>query len=297
MCSMTLATVDGIPTRYEVVGEGTPVLMFSPGGFDSSLDSWRSVGVYRRLGLVDALAQRHRLILFDRRESGQSGGRIERLGWAAYVRQALGLLDLLGVESAHVMGGCIGCSTAALLAISHPDRVDGMVLYSPAGGPRYRLAQHQRFARHAAYVLEHGPASVVELARSTAEGFSVDPRVGPWASALRNDDELAARFAGLDSGEYAAMLAASVRVLFDRDTVPGPEPEDLFALRHPALIVPGDDRSHTRSAARYLQECLPVNEYWDAPVAEQTAQTAPARILAFLAGVDGRRAVGDPLNP
>jgi len=40
--------------------------------------------------------------------------------------------------------------------------------------------------------------------------------------------------------------------------------------------------SHATSAARYLQECLPVNEYWDVPVAAQTADTAPTRILGFL---------------
>ena len=76
------------------------------------------------------------------------------------------------------------------------------------------------------------------------------------------------------------------RLLFDRDTVPGPEPEDLLALDVPALIVPGQDSSHAPSAARYLQECLPVNEYWDVPVAEQTAETAPARVIEFLESVD-----------
>ena len=33
------AAVDGIATRYEVTGDGPPLLMFSPGGFDSTLES------------------------------------------------------------------------------------------------------------------------------------------------------------------------------------------------------------------------------------------------------------------
>ena len=78
-------------------------------------------------------------------------------------------------------------------------------------------------------------------------------------------------------------IVGVVRLLFDRDTVPGPEPEDLLSLGIPALIVPGQDASHATSAARYLQECLPGAEYWDVPVSEQTGQTAPARILPFLA--------------
>ena len=51
------------------------------------------------------------------------------------------------------------------------------------------------------------------------------------------------------------------------------------------MIVPGEDTSHAPSAARYLQECLPDNEYWDVPVAEQTEESAPTRVLKFLAGV------------
>jgi hypothetical protein len=50
----------------------------------------------------------------------------------------------------------------------------------------------------------------------------------------------------------------------------------------PALVVPGQDESHAPSAARYLEECLPRVEYWNVPVAEQAARTAPARILQFL---------------
>nr|MBA2305071.1 alpha/beta hydrolase [Acidobacteriota bacterium] len=73
------------------------------------------------------------------------------------------------------------------------------------------------------------------------------------------------------------------RTLIDRDTAPGAEPEDLLRLNLPALIVPGNDHSHGTSAARYLAECLRGSEYWDVPVDGQTADTAPARMLAFLA--------------
>ena len=72
------------------------------------------------------------------------------------------------------------------------------------------------------------------------------------------------------------------RALFDRDTVPGAEPEDLMRLDIPALVVPGRDPNHATSAARYLEECLPRSEYWDVAPEEQTAGNAPARILDFL---------------
>ncbi len=279
---MAVVDLDGISTRFETVGEGPALLMFSPGGFDSSLENWTSFGRYKDLGFVAALSQRYTCIVFDRRESGRSGGRLERLSWPKYVAQAVGLLDHLGVEQTHVMGGCVGCSTAAALAIAHPDRVRSMVLFSPAGGYTYRAAQHQRFHRHLGFVLEHGLQAVVTLARDSGAGFSKDPRVGPWAAALRNDEAFAAAYAATDVDRYATIVSGTSRLLFDRDTVPGLEPEDLAVLDVPALIVPGEDTSHTRSAARHLQECLPVTDYWDVPVAGQTPAACQERVLGFL---------------
>ena len=34
---MAQVTLDGISTRFEVVGSGSPILMFSPGGFDATM--------------------------------------------------------------------------------------------------------------------------------------------------------------------------------------------------------------------------------------------------------------------
>ncbi len=282
---MPTAVVDGIVTRYEVTGQGPPLLMFSPGGFDSTLESWRTVGIYRRLNLLDHLQSGYTCITFDRRESGQSGGRVERISWHDYVAQGAGLLDHLGIERAHLMGGCVGCSTVAAFAVAHPERVLSMVLFSPAGGVKYRMKQQARFVEHLAYVAEHGLDQVVALVQGTDKGFSADPRVGPWHSVLRADADFAADYAKIDVARYDVVVTGLARLLFDRDTVPGAEPEDLLSLDIPALIVPGQDESHAPSAARYLQECLPHAEYWDVPVTEQTEQTAPARILDFLDGI------------
>jgi pimeloyl-ACP methyl ester carboxylesterase len=280
---MPIVELDGIATRYEVIGDGPPLLMFSPGGFDSSLENWTTFGRYRDLGFVDAFSPRYSCIVYDRRESGRSGGRVERLTWSGYVRQALALIDHLGLDAVHTMGGCVGCSSAAALAVAVPERVRSMVLFSPAGGPRYRQAQHRRFVQHLAFVAEHGLPAVAELAQVTTAGFSEDPRIGPWGPLLRSDAAFRAAYTALSATRYDLLVTGTVRGLFDRDTVPGVEAEDLMTLDVPALIVPGQDASHAPSAARYLQECLPDSEYWDVPVARQTSVTAPARILDFLA--------------
>jgi pimeloyl-ACP methyl ester carboxylesterase len=106
--------------------------------------------------------------------------------------------------------------------------------------------------------------------------------VGPWAPVIRSDPAFAETYAKTDPDRYQVLAGGMARLMFDRDTVPGPEPEDLLTLGVPALVVPGQDDSHAPSAARYLQECLPRSEYWDVPVAEQTEATAPTRVLRFL---------------
>jgi len=279
---MPTATCDGIATRYEVSGAGPPLLLFSPGGFNGALENWGTFGIYKRLNLLEHLSERYTCIAFDKRESGQSGGRVERITWDDYAAQGLGLLDHLEVERAHLLGGCIGCSIAAALAVARPERVTSLVLYSPAGGPRYRLTQRTRFAEHLAYVDEAGLEGVVELATSGDASFAQDPRVGPWVATIRSDSGFATTYLGFEAGEYRAIVDEMGRALFDRDTVPGAEPEDLMRLDIPALVVPGRDPNHATSAARYLEECLPRSEYWDVAPEEQTAGNAPARILDFL---------------
>ena len=284
---MPTADIHGIATYYEVRGDGPPLLMFSPGGFSATAANWTSFSIYARLNLVDHLAKSYTCVMFDRRESGASGGRVERITWADYAAQGKGLLGHLGIDRAHLMGGCVGCSVAAIFATTWPESAASMVLYSPAGGARYRMAQHARFARHLSYVSERLVASVAELAIATDAGFSQDPRVGPWVSVIRNDPSFAAAFGNQDQQRYETIVAGMARTLFDRDTVPGPEPEDLLRLDIPALVVPGQDRSHATSAARYLEECLPRAQYWDMPVSGQTEATAPARVLEFLNSLPG----------
>lgn len=282
---MPSAIIDGIATHYEVAGDGPPLLMFAPGGFSATAESWRTQGIYRRLNLLDHLTTRYQCIAFDRREAGRSGGRVERITWTHYAAQGKGLLDHLGIQRAHLIGACAGCSIAAEFAVGHPEMVASVVLYSPAGGARYRMAQDARAARHLTFVAEHGLAGVVALATSQETTFTKDPRIGPWGSVIRRDPAFAETYAAMDAERYAVLVSGMFRLLFHRDTVPGPEPEDLMQVDIPALIVPGRDASHATSAARYLEECLPRADYWDAPVDDQTEQTAPARVLGFLDGI------------
>lgn len=279
---MAKATIDGISTRYEVIGSGPAILMFSPGGFDATLDKWRTLGVYERIKLLDHLPEKYSCIVFDRRETGESGGRVERVSWDSYVAQGKGLLDHLDINEAHIMGGCMGCCPVSKFAVSYPLTTLSMIYYWPVGGAKYRINGHSRFAQHLAYVQQHGLEATVALANNHTQSFGQDPRVGPWASVLRHDPAFARVYMQQDIEQYKLIVAGMARTLLDRDTAPGAEPEDLMCLDIPALIIPGQDAAHATSAARYLQECIAGSEYWDVAPAEQTEATAPALLLDFL---------------
>ncbi len=279
---MAFATCDGIRTRYEIVGEGPPLLMYAPGGFDATLEKWSTQGVYAKVKPLQHLSKHYSCIVFDRRECGQSGGRIERVTYAHYVRQGLALLDCLKIERAHLMGGCMGCSPVAAFGVMHPERVASMILFWPVGGARYRLASQQRFADHLVFASREGLAAVVTLARDGGKSFGADPRGGPWASVIQTDADFAARLARQDVEAYKILVAGFGRTLVDRDTAPGAEPEDLMRCCVPALVVPGNDAAHATSAARYLHECLAQSEYWDVPVSAQTEAATAPRLIAFL---------------
>src|SRR5436309_3123954 len=122
-CIMATAIIDDIATRYEVMGSGPPLLMYAPAGFDATLEKWSTQGVYAKIKLLDHLPKHYTCIVFDRRECGQSGGRVEHLTWAHYVAQGKGLLEHLGFQRAHLMGGCMGCCPVAAFGVMHPQMV------------------------------------------------------------------------------------------------------------------------------------------------------------------------------
>ena len=285
---MPTAIIDGIATRYEVRGSGPPLLMYAPGGFNATIEGWSTLGIYAKIKLLDHLPQKYTCILFDRRECGQSGGRVEHLTWARYVAQGKALLDHLDIKRAHIMGGCMGCCPVAAFGVAYPHATSSMILFWPVGGAKYRISSHQRFAEHLAFVQQHGLAAAVDLIRKEGKPFGGDPRGGPWASVIKHDAAFAEDYVAQNVDAYKLIVIGMAKSLFDRDTAPGAEPEDLLRLDIPALIVPGQDAAHATSAARYLEECLPRADYWDAPVADQTEAATTDRVLAFLERVAAR---------
>ncbi|MBI3065362.1 MAG: alpha/beta hydrolase [Deltaproteobacteria bacterium] len=277
---MPVAMLDGIETYYETHGSGSPILMCAPGGFDASIDKWRVASAWTGIDAIKALAAEHTVIVYDRRECGQSHGRVERLNWASYTQQGKTLLDYLKVDSAWIMGGCMGCSVALAFGVHFPSTTRGLLLHWPVGGYRWKVNSQDRFVRHLNFARQNGLKGIVDRAQS-GKSFWMDPEAGPWASVIARDKEFAERFASQDLDRYLGIIATSGRGLFDRDTAPGAEPEEVMGVKAPSLIIPGDDPSHATSGAHYLRELLPKSEFWNVMPPEQTTQKICDRILEF----------------
>jgi pimeloyl-ACP methyl ester carboxylesterase len=278
--NMPIETIDGLEINYQVMGSGTPLLLFAPGGFDATIDKWREASAWTGMDALSAFAAEHRVIAYDRRECGRSGGQVEKLRWTSYTTQAAALLDHLKIDTAYVLGGCMGCSVALAFGVHHPERTRGLLLHWPVGGYRWKVSARARFQRHFDFAKEHGLAAVVERSR-TGKSFWRDAEAGPWASVIERDRLFADAFVKQNLQRYLALISTTGRTMFDRDTATGAEPEEILGIDAPALIIPGDDPSHATSAAHYLRELLPKGEFWAVMPPEQNTQNVCARILEF----------------
>jgi pimeloyl-ACP methyl ester carboxylesterase len=277
---MPTAVIDGLDVYYETKGSGSPLLMFAPGGFDATIDKWVTASAWKDINAIDALALEHTVIVYDRREAGRSGGQVERLGWWNYTQQAKALLEHLRIDSAYMLGGCMGCSVALAFGARYPEATRALLLHWPVGGYRWKVNGLDRFQRHYNFAKAHGLKAIVERAQ-TGKSFWADPESGPWASVIMRDRQFADRFVAQDLERYLGIVISSGRGFFDRDTATGAEPEEVLGIKAPALIIPGDDPSHATSGAHYLRECLPNNEFWNVMPPEQTTRTVCDRILQF----------------
>jgi alpha/beta hydrolase fold len=165
---MPTVDIDGIVTHYQISGSGPPILMMAPGGFDSAIEKWSTTWPWQHFLPLQTFAREYTCIAYDCREAGQSGGRVEKLTWAAYADQAKGLLDHLGVASAFIMGSCLGCSPVIAFAARYPEACRGLVIAQPSGGVKRRLTAHRHFNLHQQYVQDSGLEAVVE--RDTIPG-------------------------------------------------------------------------------------------------------------------------------
>jgi pimeloyl-ACP methyl ester carboxylesterase len=144
---MTERTVDvghGISLVYEEIGDGDPIVLVA--GLGQQLHSWPTA-------FCERLAARgYRVIRFDNRDVGHSTHlRFRPPGPAAILRRrfapeqydltdmatdTVGLLDAIGIDTAHVVGASMGGMIAQTVAAGWPQRVRTLVSIMSTTGAR-----------------------------------------------------------------------------------------------------------------------------------------------------------------
>lgn len=253
-----------IELEYDVAGDGPPVLLI--GGLGSQLISWDEQ--FREV----LVSRGYTVIRYDNRDSGLSTildeqgvpdllGLLLGVGGAPYLiddmaQDALGLLDGLGIERAHLIGLSLGGMIAQILALRHPERVASFVaaLSGPAGRP------------------EALPAPAVIDALLQPPGSDFDERVA-GAVAVRGalagegsgfdpiDAERRARLQIARAYQPAGTMRQAAAVLGTRNHM-----RELGGVRVPALVIHGElDPLVPYASARAAADAIPDSTFVGIP--------------------------------
>ena len=125
---MSKINTNGIQLYYEIHGDGQPLVLIS--GLGYTLWQWRR--------MAPLLADHFQVITFDNRGVGQSDKPVGPYSAQLLAADTAGLLDVLGVEKAVVMGHSMGGFIAQAMALGFPHKLDKLILCSTNfGGPRH----------------------------------------------------------------------------------------------------------------------------------------------------------------
>jgi 3-oxoadipate enol-lactonase/4-carboxymuconolactone decarboxylase len=183
---MPFITANGVRLFYDITGTfDAPPILFS-NSLGTSLEMWDEV--------IRGVAPYYRCIRYDTRGHGRSEVIDAPASMADLAADAAGLLDALGIESAHIAGLSIGGMTAQALAVCYPGKVKTLSLlataaYMPPASlweERIRLVRADGTAPLAAATMERwftqgfrerAPEKVervkAELLATSAEGYAV----------------------------------------------------------------------------------------------------------------------------
>jgi len=212
---------DGIRIYYETHGRGTPlVLAYGIGG---NADLW---DVNR-----DALAARHRLILWEPRGHARSDSPKDpaRYSFARWTLDLRDVLDHLGIRKAHVGGLSLGAGIATRFALRFPRRVRSLLVTNSSSAVGLPLSVDNLVmrARSIEITLTKGMDAMAEFAMTANPNVAARLALDPSAR-----DEFYAYYRRLTPIGYAN----SLRALLAMDHIAA----ELPRLRVPVLLVGGD---------------------------------------------------------
>lgn len=237
--AMTALSLGDLSLYYDDCGNGEPLLLI--GGLGSDSSSWMSV--------FEELSRRFRTIAFDNRGCGRSGTPREPYAIHDMANDAIGLLDVLGIRRAHIIGHSMGGFIAQEIAIQHPHRIDKLVLASTS------LASSAR-----------NNALFDDFSRQLEKDSDYGAWVGRWTSWLFSQKTLARpdfvrafvqNAVAYPYRQSAEGFRGQVRALASFDAREGAK-----AIRAKTLVLEGgEDILVTTAEAKALAESVPESIY------------------------------------
>ncbi|MFE2958086.1 alpha/beta fold hydrolase [Nocardia tengchongensis] len=240
--------VGGREIHVSEFGSGPAVVLLHGGGPGAT-------GVANYSRNVDALARRFRVIVPDLPGYGRSAKWIDQSDPFGYLGRSVGgLLDELGVASAHLVGNSYGGAAALRLAMDRPEKVGRMVLMGPGGVGTTRTLPTGGLNALLGYYRGEGP-SRDKLRRFIREYLVFDGGSVPEELieqrylASIDPDVVANPPLRRPSGPLA------LRTLWRMDFTRDPR---LREVAHPTLVVWGaNDKVNRREGGPMLAETMP----------------------------------------
>lgn len=125
---MPKVKINDIELYYETRGAGVPLVLIS--GLGYSLWQWHLMAPY--------LEDHFQVITFDNRGVGQTDKPAGPYTASMLAADTVGLLDVLGLARAAILGHSMGGFIAQAIALEYPQRVSHLILASTHfGGPRH----------------------------------------------------------------------------------------------------------------------------------------------------------------
>jgi pimeloyl-ACP methyl ester carboxylesterase len=230
---------NGVGLCVESFGvSGDPAILLV-GGAASSMDYWDDE-------LCEGLADGRRFVIrYDLRDTGQSvtyePGAPPYTG-QDFIDDALGLLDVFGLASAHLVGVSSGGATCLLVAIEHPDRVASLTLMSTSSGPGGRGTSNPDLppmADKLVAAFARPPADPDWSDREAVIDYLVDSE-RPFLGSLAQDPAERRRFLGCIVDRSIDMASSAKNHWIMKDDT-GPIRSRLGQIRAPTLVLHGTD--------------------------------------------------------
>ena len=155
---------------YQVFGAGDHDLLLSIGSTSNVQTVW---GIPEAARLYERLGRFARVIHYDRRDSGLSDPIKDDLTLEAHADDALAVMDAVGARRPVLMGSFDGARSLALLAATRPERVGGLIAFSPTA--RGAATTSPEFADSAAQTIAEMTDWPGPLPELYAPSWAADP--------------------------------------------------------------------------------------------------------------------------